>query len=238
MEKNLPTFLHYFISLNIPLAQLIFEININQQNIDDKTYNEKFMKILYSENLIIEACKREDGLLKTMINHDKLLLSNTEHLSTKELNNILEQLTEGIIEKIYPIEPIINGIASTNRVANEEGISPPLYTPSIKIIRDLFFWAILVNYIDMAKALLAHINHRICAALIARKILSNYEDKYILYDDKKTEYIQSMDYFEDYAIECLKLCYKNNPNKACELILRQCDLFGNVTCLQVSNIHF
>ena len=59
-----------------------------------------------------------------------------------------------------------------------------------------------------------------------------------MYSDRKTEYRKSMDDFEEYAINCITLCYKNDPNKACELVLRQCEIFGNVTCIQVSEIVF
>ncbi|CAF3831441.1 unnamed protein product [Rotaria sordida] len=42
------------------------------------------------------------------------------------------------------------------------------------------------------------------------------------------------DEFELYAVNCIDSCYKHNERKACELILRQIPLFGNMTCAQVA----
>lgn len=198
-------------------------------------YNETFIQELYSNSFIDTACKKAGSLFKTMVEHDKHLKSTIQIPSTKELNYIMEQLTEIITEEIYPRQEANHIHIGINTVNVEEDKEPSSkYSIENKTFRDLFIWTILMNYIDMAKVLLAHLNHRICAALIARKILKSYRDKYAVFDDTKTEYTRSMDYFEDYAIDCLTLCYKNNPNMACELVLRQSDMFGNVTCLEVS----
>ena len=47
----------------------------------------------------------------------------------------------------------------------------------IMSLRDLFVWAILMNYIDMAKVCLSHMKYRICPALLATKILKQYHHK-------------------------------------------------------------
>lgn len=236
LTNNLPNFLHYFITLNIPLTQLIFELDQNQMDINASVYNETFIKTLYSDTCIVSACKKAGGLLKTMIKYDKYFPKHDKLISsTNDLNYILKRLTEGLIKDIYPTEQHSDNHAGTNSVSPEGGKILVFDYPLVnKTFRDLFIWAILVNYIDMAKVLLAHVNHRICAALIAAKILKSYRDKYAIYDDKKNAYTQSMKYFEDYAIDCLTLCYRNDPNTACELILRECGLFGKVSCLQVS----
>lgn len=100
------------------------------------------------------------------------------------------------------------------------------------IMRDLFLWAVFMNRIEMAKIILAHMKYRICAALIATKILKTYYGV-AEFGDIKDSYKTSADYFEQYAIECIKLCYKNNPEQACEIVLQRISLFGDVTCLQV-----
>ena len=100
------------------------------------------------------------------------------------------------------------------------------------IMRDLFLWSILMNYIDMSKVLLSHMKYRICASLIATKILKSYS-RLATYDEIKKIYKENADYFENYAIDCVNLCQKNNSEQATEIILRQIELFGNVTCLQV-----
>jgi hypothetical protein len=199
-------------------------------------YNKTFIPSLYSYNIINNATKKAGSLLESMIARDKYLKSKLYEWTTQELNYILDYLIDGIIMgNIYPVEEKDVDHCCMNIVGDEETVTPlSNYTLVNKTFRDLFIWAILINYIDMAKVLLANMNHRICAALIARKILMSYRDKYAIYDDKKAAYTQSMDYFEDYAIDCLTCCYKNNPNQACELVLRECGMFGNVTCLQVS----
>jgi len=100
------------------------------------------------------------------------------------------------------------------------------------IMRDLFLWAILMNRVDMAKVLLSHMKYRICPALIATKIFKQYYHK-APYGDLKDGYDKSAKYFEQYAINCLNKCDKNNGAKACEIILQQNELYGYVTCLQV-----
>ena len=100
-------------------------------------------------------------------------------------------------------------------------------------MRDLFLWSILMNRIDMAKVLLCHVKYRICAALIATKILKEYH-KIARHGDLKNSYMENANYFEQYAINCINQCEKNDPELACQIVLQQIELYGNVTCLQVS----
>ncbi|CAF4603910.1 unnamed protein product, partial [Rotaria magnacalcarata] len=44
---------------------------------------------------------------------------------------------------------------------------------------------------------------------------------------------QSLD-FEIYASMFIDKCYEYNEKRACELLLRQIPLFGNVTCMQLA----
>ncbi len=100
------------------------------------------------------------------------------------------------------------------------------------IMRDLFLWSILMNRIEMAKVFLCHIKYRICAALIATKILKGYYSV-AAYGESKDDYMKSADYFQDYAIQCINQCEKNDAHLACHIVLQQIELFGNVTPLQV-----
>jgi hypothetical protein len=237
--ENLPAFLYYFITLGVSLPSLILGDDVNNPTVDVKVYNNKLMRKLYSHKRIDDIHKKTSCLLYDMIQFDTHLTSEKEHLSIKEVNYILEQLIGDNMEEIY-LDSEDDNHTGRNVVTVEQDAPtptpPPKYSFTDQTFRDLFIWAILMNYIDMAKMLLAHINHRICAALIARKILKSFRDKYAVYSDKNIEYKQSMSYFEDYAIECVTRCYKNDQDKACELVLRQCEIFGNVTCLQVSEI--
>lgn len=104
------------------------------------------------------------------------------------------------------------------------------------IMRDLFIWAVLMNHVDMAKVLLAHMNYRICAALIATKILKVYYKK-AAYGELKTGFHTSAQYFEQYAISCLDKCDNYDRDRACEVILQQNEVYGFVSCLQVNRRH-
>ncbi|CAF5028683.1 unnamed protein product, partial [Rotaria sp. Silwood1] len=42
------------------------------------------------------------------------------------------------------------------------------------------------------------------------------------------------DEFESYAVKCINSCFEHDEAKACEIILRQVPLFGNITCVQVA----
>jgi hypothetical protein len=100
------------------------------------------------------------------------------------------------------------------------------------VMRDLFLWSILMNRIDMAKVLLSHMKYRICAALIATKILKEYQNV-ATHGELKDGYMKSADYFQQYAIECINQCEKNDAEQAYQIVLQRIELYGNVTCLQV-----
>jgi len=99
-------------------------------------------------------------------------------------------------------------------------------------MRDLFLWSILMNQIDMAKVFLSHIKYRICAALIATKILKEYYRR-ATHGQLKEGYMNDAEYFQQYAIECINQCEKNDADQACQIVLQRIELYGNVTCLQV-----
>jgi hypothetical protein len=102
-------------------------------------------------------------------------------------------------------------------------------------LRDLFLWSVFMGYDELAKILLVHLKPRVCASLIASKIFTVYsQNTNILQFKEKMKNIA--DEFELYAVKCLDLCYEYNEAKACELILRQIPLFGNITCAQVCEI--
>jgi hypothetical protein len=236
LTENLTAFLNYFITLDISLPRLIFGLNANKHIISGEVYNTTLMQKLYSHKVIDDIHKKVDCLLYNMIELDTQFQSKNGRLSTKNLNYILNELIGNFMDEIYPDNHSKSHVGK-NSVAVEIDKSSMLeYSVTDQTIRDLFIWAVLMNYIDMSKMLLAHMNHRICAALVARRILMRYRDKYIKYSDKKLECMQLMDDFENYAIDCVSLCYNNDHAKACELVLRRCKMFGNVACLQVGEI--
>jgi hypothetical protein len=104
--------------------------------------------------------------------------------------------------------------------------------PQDYIMRDLFIWAVLMNYTHMAKVFLLHMKYRICPALIASKILRQYHHE-APYGELKDNYKKKAKYFEDYAITCLDICDDHDVNKSCEIILQQNKLYGYISCFQV-----
>ncbi|CAF0865587.1 unnamed protein product [Didymodactylos carnosus] len=101
------------------------------------------------------------------------------------------------------------------------------------VYRDLFLWSILTHRIEMAKLFLKHMRTRICASLIASKIIRTIVQRE--YDQAiRHEYEQEANYFESFAIECLTCCYNNDKAYACELVIREVHMYGGVTCLQIA----
>jgi len=127
---------------------------------------------------------------------------------------------------IFPIEDIEQG-----QLIGSDAIYKQLAKDYI--IRDLFLWSIVMNYMDLAKVFISHMKDRICGALIATKILSHLRDA--VYGDKKADLTHWINYFEQYAINCIDLCFKNDPNMARILTIQRVEMFGDVTCLQVAD---
>ncbi len=90
---------------------------------------------------------------------------------------------------------------------------------------------------EMTKSLLLHIRSRICAALIASALFKRYSRSSQSVDMKDKFRRQSLE-FEQYAAMSIDKCYEYNDKRACELLLRQIPLFGNVTSMQVKQICF
>jgi len=105
-----------------------------------------------------------------------------------------------------------------------------------EMLRDLFIWSILSENSEMSFVLLLQSRSRIIASLIAAGItgrLISKKDGYLDHFHKLHK--QSQDY-EKFATECIDVCYKRNEKTACQLLLREIPLFGNVNCMQVSSI--
>ncbi|CAF0820629.1 unnamed protein product [Adineta steineri] len=101
------------------------------------------------------------------------------------------------------------------------------------MLRDLLYWSIFTDRIDMAKVFILHIRTRICAALSCAAILRNRVSQTVT-SDKHHLYKQQAQDFENYAIDCINTCYSKNERKACELLIREQPLFGKITCMQVA----
>ena len=101
------------------------------------------------------------------------------------------------------------------------------------MLRDLFLWSVYTGYADIAFVLLLQLKSRMGAVLIAAGIAerlsldANNLDIQNTYDEHRIAY-------EEYAVACIGACYKHNEQFACQLLLREIPLFGNITCMQVS----
>jgi hypothetical protein len=103
------------------------------------------------------------------------------------------------------------------------------------MLRDLLYWSIFTDRIDMAKILLLHLRIRICAALSCAAILRNRASVATISDQGDFYRQQAID-FEMYATDCINVCYLTNERKACELLIREQLLFGKITCMQVRRL--
>ncbi|CAF1439974.1 unnamed protein product [Rotaria sp. Silwood1] len=101
------------------------------------------------------------------------------------------------------------------------------------MLRDLFLWYVFMDMPEMAKVLLFHVRARICAALIASAIFKKYSELSQTIRMKDRFRDQSLE-FGTYAAMFIDKCYEYNEKRACELLLRNIPLFGNVTCIQLA----
>ena len=171
--------------------------------------------------------------LSSFIDSDSDSDSDEKFLATTDnLNTILTKIIGDYMNKLY-----FNSEREEKAYRSLWGLNAEDTEPNRQIIRDytmrdLFLWSILMNHIDMAKVLLFYNKYRICAALIATKILKQYHSK-AAYGELKANYMKNANYFQQYAIDCITQCEKNNLNQACQIVLQRIDLYGNVSCLQV-----
>ncbi|CAF1144579.1 unnamed protein product [Didymodactylos carnosus] len=210
LEKNLPTFVHYFIKIGLPVHQMFFKSGIPQQNQYDILLTE-----LYNERIIYGDDGIRENPLANVIQTDEYLRKKKIE-STAGLNQVLRLLVGDYMKNLYSVpladnvEPTTGNNAVHVTVPAEQHNETQLAIDTI--YRDLFLWTIFNDYIDMAK--------------FYRQIEP--------YNNTKETFLQEANYFKQYANDCLAPCHENEPKKADELTIRQIDLFGGVTCLQVA----
>ncbi len=94
-----------------------------------------------------------------------------------------------------------------------------------------------MGYSDIAFVLLLQLESRMSAALIAAGMAQRLSLSAKTLDVRHT-YIEQAEKYEAYATSCINACYKHHQRLACQLLLRENPFFGNVTCMQVSQIDF
>ena len=105
-----------------------------------------------------------------------------------------------------------------------------------EMLRDLFLWSVYAGYVDIAFVLLLQIKSRIGAALVAGDIAERLSSGTSNLDTRN-KYDEHRIAYEEYATACIVASYRHNERLACQLLLREIPLLGNITCMQVSSIH-
>ncbi|CAF4975808.1 unnamed protein product [Rotaria sp. Silwood1] len=98
------------------------------------------------------------------------------------------------------------------------------------MLRELFLWSVYVGYADVAFVLLLQIESRMSAALIAAGMTQHLSLSASTLDVRHI-YIEQAKKYEVYATDCINACYAHNERLACQLLLRENPLFGNVTSI-------
>ena len=135
-------------------------------------------------------------------------------------------LTEALLD--VPLAPFISG--ALYKTMCDGTLNKKLIQA---MLRDLLYWSIFTDRMEMAKVLLLHLRTRICAALSCAAILQ-CGARMATTSDQRHFYRQHAKDFEMYATDCINICYSKSERKACELLIRQEPLFGGITCMQVN----
>ena len=102
-----------------------------------------------------------------------------------------------------------------------------------EMLRDLFLWSVYTHNVDIAFVLLLQLESRIGAALVAAAMAERLSFA-APYAGIRNKYNGHRIAYEEYATACINACYRRNERLACQLLLRESRLFGNITCMQVS----
>ncbi|CAF1153213.1 unnamed protein product [Rotaria sordida] len=215
LRNNLPTFVYEFLKLGIdPAADIFFSKSEVSKKRSCYAY---FIETLYHPNIMNKAKTH----LKDFIDSDKS--TNNKFISDIEkLNAVLTKLIGDYMRDLYfETEQaeytnrikwgLTQNFSKSDQYNNKDTENNQFISIISKqqknydyIMRDLFLWAILMNYIDMAKIFLCYMKYRICPALIATKILKQYHS-IADYGDLKDRYMENAKYFEKYAIDYFRI---------------------------------
>ncbi|CAF0834212.1 unnamed protein product [Adineta ricciae] len=242
LSQNLPTFVYEFLKLGVNPSEIFFPretfftgrnrygkmieclYKIDKET-NDQTHLSSFIEASDDAEKFIHKTDDLNELLATLVGdymHKLYFDTREEELQHRRSWGLVDNATETNSMSVYIVE-------------NEENYASAACKELVNdyVMRDLFIWAILVNHTDIAKVFLSHMKYRICAALVATKILKQYYDR-AAHGDLKDGYANSIDYFQSYAIACINQCEKNDPDLACEIVLQRIELYGNASCLQVA----
>ncbi|CAF0816739.1 unnamed protein product [Adineta ricciae] len=236
LKNKLPSFVDEFLNLGIDPSETFF----GKKGLFRKYRYKKLLLNLYTSKEVNNKRRQ----LKYFIDEDSSVKEKKIE-TVEKLNMVLLQLIGDKMHKLYfdsfEDEHAYREVYSLSVIDEDsDTIEDKKSNYSNQqardyIMRDLFLWAILMNYVEMAKVLLSHMKYRICPALIATKIFKEYH-KNAIHEDLKADYKTSATYFEQYAIDCIDKCDDHDREKACAIILQQNELYGYTTCLQIAAV--
>ncbi|KAK3101394.1 hypothetical protein FSP39_003210, partial [Pinctada imbricata] len=162
----------------------------------------------------------------------------------------VELLLDGVSAKSAQVPGLKKGILGfatgtldTNDL--ETNSDCPVPTKSISDFdnpyQELFLWAILMNRLQLAKVMWKQGKDAMVAALVANAMLSSMAEKT---DDTELakKYVDNAEIFSDLAISVLNECYEIDEIKTQNLLVREIEHWGRVTCVLIAvesdNRHF
>ncbi|CAF0929325.1 unnamed protein product [Adineta steineri] len=250
--KNRPVFVEYFLAAGFDPLKLLDIQRVEQQRHARllKLYEDTYKEINKSNRSYIEELFGQSAAtpIETLdIKLNKFIGSFIEAIYSKEYNTYTKRICIDLTNRVC-------GCCSSPQVSRKDNKDTQSQDPQNdnkdaqsqdqqsdkedllgknKLIRDLFLFSVFMDMPEMAKILLIHQQSRICAALIASAIFKRYSKKSLTVNLKEKFQIQADD-FGKYAADFINDCYKYNERSACELLLRQVPLFGNITCMQIA----
>ncbi|CAF1014905.1 unnamed protein product [Adineta ricciae] len=228
IEKDRPLFVEYFLAAMFDPLILIGSENTSERH--------RILSDLY------RVC--HDQMERNQRRYISTLLGNTTANTVEQLDRRLTKFIGSFIEPIYTgerdtirqrvcidMKELLCRFCNDTQTRDHHEYQNR-YTKD-QSLRDLFFLAVFMDMTEMAKTLLLHLPSRICGALIASTIFKRYAKLSSTVYLKNKFQDQALE-FETYAAFCTDKCYEYDERIACELLLRQIPLFGNVTCMQVA----
>jgi hypothetical protein len=125
------------------------------------------------------------------------------------------------ITKMNPSQEIVERYGAVTKFGNEE------------MLRDIFLWSVISGHAEMSFVLLLQVRSRIVASLVAAGITRRFLSTKGGYLDQWHQFQKQSKDYEQFATSCIDACYKRSERRACQLLLREIPLFGNITCMQV-----
>ncbi|CAF0730867.1 unnamed protein product [Adineta steineri] len=239
LEKNRATFIEYFLSAGfdpLTLAEKddIYSYQLVILNLYNKSY--QAMNVAHKSRVMIsfgtlplESIKQLDYRINKLIGSffGSVYSANDDSFKNRLKIDLSNRMCTCCVSAHEDIDEL-----TSIRVHGQLTHAQSKYTKH-HMFRDLFLWSVFMDMPEITKVLFLHVRSRICAALIASAIFKKYASLSHSVDMTDKFQLQALE-FETYAAISLDKCYECNDERACELLLRQLPIFGNVTCMQLA----